>query len=122
MITLALAAALATTPSSPAQAPQHDGAHMVFGHGLRSCGEWTRDRRAQGEAFQAKVSWLAGYLTGENAILAVSTPVHNILEGMDLDAAIAWIDRRCAESPQESLATAAQALSTDLLNRRLRAR
>lgn len=111
---------LAAAALQVADAPVADSfRYAVYGVGLRSCGEWTSDRRANGADAIIKLTWLGGYLSGQNAVLSAAlNRTVDILEGTDLNGAAAWIDNYCAAEPLASLSTAAQALSAELMGRR----
>ena len=111
-----IGAALLFVMAAQSVAPPSAGLHAVYGLGLRSCGEWSRDRRADGWESAVKVSWLGGYLSGLSSALQV-TGHQPLLHGTDMGGAIMWLDNHCAANPLDSISTAAEKLATELLVR-----
>jgi hypothetical protein len=88
---------------------------VVYGQGNKSCGDWTRSHREDSVDFIAKVAWLGGFISGQNAVLSAVTGKSDLLEGSDMAAAIGWIDNYCVANPLDQLEHAAVVLSTALM-------
>jgi hypothetical protein len=90
---------------------------MIFGHGTRSCAEWTTDRRdSTGVTTIAMEAWIGGFITAFNTY--GSGRSGDILNGMTADAAWTWMDNYCRANPRDQLAVASVALVKDLSARK----
>jgi hypothetical protein len=84
--------------------------HML-GLGGSSCGSWTKASPVTRSLAQ---QWVVGYLAGLNS----QTPDDlDFIKGADFDGLMSWIDNYCRAHPIESINTAANELSTELLRR-----
>ncbi|MDD1450855.1 hypothetical protein NHF48_007550 [Sphingomonas sp. H160509] len=91
---------------------------MAYGPGVQSCGHWTQVRRDGGIDNATMQTWLAGFISGQNAVLSATNSITNILEGSDIPGANAWVDNYCAAHPLAPLSEAALKLSVVLFQRR----
>jgi hypothetical protein len=96
------------------RAADASGRYMIFSHGVTSCGRFLSE---ENELIKSGYDgWLAGYLSAFN----VQTPgVNNILEGTDLDGAIAWVKNYCQQFPTDAFKTAASKLTEFMMLKRL---
>lgn len=94
----------------------------VVGYGNKSCGAWTEARRANNANADIFQSWVAGFLSGANSIinsnpaLGIDTLKEPSGQG-DARGLWAWIDNYCQTNPPNSVATAADALGSELIRR-----
>ena len=90
--------------------------HMV-GIGNRSCGSWIQARRQNPEQAHLLESWVGGYLSGANSIIAPATKRDVLSGGIDAEGLWAWIDNYCRAHPLDSVSEAADQLAADLVRR-----
>lgn len=91
--------------SALAQRPQP----AAYGAGANSCGDWLKHRKDA--VHTSHEQWILGYLTGlqdEGMVMAKT----------DAAAATAWMDKFCAEHPQDTILQAARAFSIAIEVRR----
>ena len=107
------------------------GAVTKIGIGSMSCGSWTAEHRANGQASDnghRQTQWIFGYLSGaaewmpaENDPLGILSENERTykdpLGGMDADGLVAWMARYCLQHPLDRLGDAANALMNELLRR-----
>jgi hypothetical protein len=93
----------------------------VLGAGNRSCGSWTQARRAGGVLTDTYQSWVAGFLSGSNSVIATDDLKIDILEGQaklgDAQGIYAAIDNYCQSHPLNSIAEAADVVGGELIRR-----
>ncbi len=110
-----LAALLVLMTTGPAAA--HDEYRWIP-YGSISCGKWlARKPNAEGVNSWHRItlaSWLSGFISAANAYLPGK---ENWLEGSDIDSAMLWIDKYCADNPLSQSAIAGQALIEELRSR-----
>jgi hypothetical protein len=102
---------LALLVSAPAYS-----ASVVYGPGAISCGKWTDDRHNNPFAAGDDVSWVLGYVSAYNVWGKQDIP-----EGTDAAGMAAWIDNYCARNPLDSLAVAAEAMISAMLDVKVQA-
>lgn len=93
------ASMLAATPAA---------AVPVFGVGLETCGKWTSTKDDDAHRL-GQFGWVGGFLTGFNM-----GAVANRTGKVDVYAAVAWIDQRCAAKPLQDVNTTALQLIIEL--------
>jgi hypothetical protein len=104
--------AIVLTVGAPMAFAQSDlGDHMVLGHGLVPCEEWTKERRENSPVAALRGAWVLGYLTAVNRYAPWASK--DIAEGMDTEAVWSWIDNYCAQNPGEAIAHATAALVSE---------
>lgn len=88
----------------------------VLGAGTASCGEWTKARKTRSHLEDMFVSWVQGFLTALNAVLASRhlPGTADVSDGIDAEGLLAWIDNYCSQHPLDSIAKATLALNTEL--------
>jgi hypothetical protein len=94
----------------------------VLGFGNKSCGSWIEARRANNGTANNFEGWVAGFLSGSNSIIASNPALGiDILEKAsaqsDAQGLWAWIDNYCQTHSLNSVATAADALGSELIRR-----
>jgi hypothetical protein len=94
----------------------------TLGFGNKSCGSWVEARRANNATANIFEGWLAGFLSGSNSIIAANPALGvDILKEVsaqsDAQGLWAWIDNYCQIHPLNSVATAADALASELMRR-----
>ena len=84
--------------------------------GTRTCHKWVEERgRAENVQEMNKIpvliskSWFLGYSAGR-----ASKARQDFLAGSDNESLFLWLDKYCAEHPQDDLARAGQALEAEL--------
>ena len=85
--------------------------------GARSCGTWLEHKRLEDGNSWLRITskhWLAGFLAGANRYRRGK---RNYLEGTDMDSALLWIDKYCAENPLKHSGDAAHRLIEELAKR-----
>jgi hypothetical protein len=93
-----------------------EGRFTILGEGTTSCGSWLQQRKSQ--LWLNEAAWVLGYLTAYNKL--VWKGGSNIAAGTDADGIEAWIDTYCAAHPLDTINSAVEALTTELLRRRSR--
>lgn len=101
--------------SATVMAADPDGHYVVHGFGTSKCQSWVQYHKAVGEAFYLESGWVAGYLTAYNAYV---WPSADVADGVQTDDYEAWMDTYCGTHPFDSLSNAANALVTELKNRK----
>ncbi len=96
---LVLCTAMAVPPAVQAQG--------VFMRGVRSCGEWVRDRDISDK------SWLLGFLSG----LAIGYQL-NAIQGTDNESIYLWMDKYCRDKPLDNIADGSALLLAELAKRK----
>jgi hypothetical protein len=86
------------------------GAQTIEVRGIRSCGEWVKDKDTLAFGNQ---TWLVGYLSG----LAVATN-KQFLSGTDNQSIYLWVDNYCRANPLRSLPDAGTALYYELVKQK----
>jgi hypothetical protein len=76
-----------------------------------SCGTWTQMRNTQ--QAQAYEYWVLGFLSGANFHEGNT----DFLQGLDINAAKAWMDNYCRAKPLDTLTVAMVALMQELMDR-----
>ena len=99
---------------APAWAADNNDQYSIMGPGAKSCGYWTKVRKADGEdAFMVK-AWLGGFLTSYNYF----TPgVTDVGQGIDVPGREAWVDNYCRDNPLKDISFAAIRLVLHLRSR-----
>jgi len=111
LIVLVLSFAITT----PAMAKDSKGGYET--QGVRSCGEWVKNRKEDSWPETVQRTWVAGYITAYN----MQTPdVYSILGSTDLESALLWMDKYCQENPLKDLTDGMQALIGELWQNRKR--
>ncbi len=88
---------------------------MIWGQGTNSCGRWLEERKKDSLESATLTVWVVGFLTAYNVYVA---PSGDVLEGTDVDGAVAWIDNYCTAHPLETVASASEALVRALAPKR----
>jgi hypothetical protein len=96
----------------PTRQVSGDTGFLVFGYSLDNCGDWTQARH--GGYADAKVGWVAGFITGVNYARMMSGKWGGLGSKTDQAGMDAWIDNYCQQHPLEHLAKAALALVAEL--------
>lgn len=104
-----LASLLIGIAALPASAEQ---GIWVLGYNLRTCGSWTKERRANSTSAVVLHAWITGYLSG-----AAMTGIPGLLGGIDNEAIDGWIDNYCSAHPLVTLGEASVALVKELRSR-----
>lgn len=86
------------------------GAQTLQLRGVRSCGEWVKDKEMPAIGNQA---WLVGYLSG----IAVATN-KSFLRGTDNESIYLWVDNYCQANPLKSVAEAGVILHFELVKQK----
>lgn len=90
-----------------------------YGAAMR-CGEWTKFRADNAEpTVLMATSWIQGHLSGVNVGWSGSNPARMFAIPSATTIA-AWMDKRCAEKPLDSLSQASLALAVELAFERAR--
>jgi hypothetical protein len=113
---LLIGALLAGMSLASAQEPMA----TTLGVGNRSCGSWIEARRSVGLLPDVYEGWIAGYLSGSNAIISYEYHTDDLAQAQkqtDARGLYAWIDNYCQAHPLNSIAQAADALSGELIQR-----
>jgi hypothetical protein len=76
---------------------------ITYGAGLKSCGEYLDAREQQTADEVSFLDWLAGYVSGVNAI---SNRTNNVLGDSNLMGAVYWLGRYCHAHPVTPVAVA----------------
>lgn len=98
MILLAAAAALLSPPG----AIDDSNARRIHSFSPSpDCAEWAETRREARPRSNPHEAWVLGLLSGYNKYHRKGR--RDILEGTSIEAAFAWIDRRCGGDPNLSL-------------------
>jgi hypothetical protein len=83
---------------------------MMFGEGLRSCGEWTDAHAQRGNPRDVRWAefddWLGGYVTATNQFSSLPG-VPGIGSHYDLNALVGWVTNYCSKHPLEPVGRAA---------------
>jgi hypothetical protein len=90
-----------------------DGLKTAIGVGNGSCGKWTQDRAKRGPNFYLNVQWLAGYLSALNRWNVIAGE-HDVLEHIDADAIVKWMDKYCSQHPLTNVVVAVGQLAREL--------
>ena len=80
--------------------------------GVRSCGEWIKDRGSPSVMTAAQLNWLGGYLTGVSEFTRT-----DIINSVDKESLYLWVDNYCKAHPLEDTSSAAYNLTVELLQR-----
>jgi hypothetical protein len=95
--------------------------NVIFGQGKNSCGAWTQARQTRSVSAGLSAQWVAGYLSGMNTQLNLSSPQNDSLYrqddpllGTDFDGLMGWIDNYCMSHPLKPIVAAAQSLIDEL--------
>ena len=74
---------------TPAWAADKNSFYQMWGAGSKSCGFWTKARKAGGIEAAMLSAWLNGFLTSYNYF----TPgVVDVARGVDVEGRTAWVD------------------------------
>lgn len=84
-----------------------DGRYTVHGSGASSCRDWVIDRRIDDAGAWQLQQWVLGYLTAYNEWVRGKA---DIVEGLDAEGALAWIDTYCGGELDRTLGDALGAL------------
>ncbi len=95
--------------TSSAQPDIHAPEVTDYGSGFKGCRIYVQARREPTDNGAEFRDWLAGYLSGVNA-LSISTD--DVLGGLELAEALHWLDAYCEQHPPEPYASAVAALVT----------
>ena len=87
----------------------------VFGLGAKACGAFIDAKAQLSPDYRAFQSWVAGFLTGINRMLAADQL--DMIQGVNFEAVEASIEQRCREHPAETFFAVAGAVAADLLIR-----
>jgi hypothetical protein len=109
MIVFALVAAVLSPPGMIADADTRTVYSGFVGRDgwaiSPDCGEWISARRKHHRGTTAVEAWVAGLISGYNLYHpADRDDALDLLGGKKLADAYAWIDQRCANSPEAALA------------------
>jgi hypothetical protein len=91
--------------------------YMRYGHGNKSCGEWTQIQET-GDA-SAVAQWVLGWISAAG-YYAVAKGIDNDsgnLVTIDSQAIVAWVDDYCTRKPLNTVAHAAEAAVKELARR-----
>lgn len=108
-----LALSILLITSSPALAQSQQQQTDVIGLGTSSCGYWNNARRDNSFVYLALQSWVLGALSGMN----ISSEQRVMLNGVDGDGIISWMDHYCSSHPLERVSTATLLLANELARR-----
>jgi len=112
LILVALLACLA----SPANAVDAKGNYFARSLGTQPCEFWTTERKKEpsGLAATGILTWIYGFLTAANYL----TPnTYDVAFGVENSTIRQWVDKYCAQNPDEKISTAAVALLSVLRDR-----
>ncbi len=92
-------------------------AYMRYGHGNKSCGEWTQIQK--GGDSSAESQWVLGWISaaGYYAVAKGMDNASGALVTIDSIAIVAWIDDYCRRKPLNTVAHAAEAAVKELAKR-----
>jgi len=111
LIMLVLSFAITTSATAA------DSKRVYVTQGVRSCGEWVKNRKIASWEDSVMRAWIAGYITAYN----LQTPdVKSILGSTDLESVLLWMDKYCQENPLKGLAQGMQVLTDELWPNRKR--
>lgn len=85
---------------------------QMYGAATQSCGAWTSHKADDGWARTGDFHWLAGFLSGLNLANG-----GDITGTVDMLAAVAYVDKFCAENPLDEVGLAASFLAKELYER-----
>ncbi|MFB3105746.1 MAG: hypothetical protein ACE1ZA_12615 [Pseudomonadales bacterium] len=91
--------------------------YMRYGHGNKSCGEWTQIQETADAA--AVTQWVLGWISAAG-YYAVAKGIANdsgLLVTIDSQAIVAWVDDYCRRKPLNTVAHAAEAAVKELAER-----
>ena len=83
----------------------------TYGHGTKSCGTWSKERKAESIESRYYEIWVLGFISGTGTILEV---FRRTQEKTDADAALAYIDKYCTERPLAPIGEASEVLILEL--------
>lgn len=90
------------------------GIYGVIGDGGNSCGKWTQERAQKTLSYYQARGWINGFVTAYNRYAATH---QDVAAGIDADGLEGWINNYCAANALSNLATASEALITELATR-----
>ena len=82
-----------------------DAEFVYMGHGTRSCGSWTIDRRTASRTELADESWILGFLSGVGYEGAGLSPLNDV----DAKDVFGWMDNYCRAHPLDDIEKAGEA-------------
>jgi hypothetical protein len=85
----------------------------VYGFGNVACGEYLGFRAGDRSLYEAAKTWTTGYLTA----MAEQFGKQDLLAGMDMNGAAAWLDGYCAQNPADRFYVASHQLAIFLARR-----
>ncbi|MBN6741995.1 hypothetical protein JKG47_15920 [Acidithiobacillus sp. MC6.1] len=91
------------------------GSFEIYGNGAVSCGTYLQHRSQNGKLYWMDAAWVEGWLSCINA-----TGGGDILEGTDIDGAMAWIANYCRAHPLRPFSVATEDLSSHLVSKWMR--
>jgi hypothetical protein len=80
----------------------------IVGAGSQTCSAWT-NRTKNAVVKGSFENWLVGFISGLNV-----SGARDMIGGGDFDAIVAWMDKRCLETPAERIGIAALDLGMEL--------
>jgi hypothetical protein len=102
------------TVSLATPAAAYDAKGRWFAQGVYSCGDWLEAQRKDNWERVSSHNWLAGFLAGANLYRRGKK---NYLEGTDVNSAVLWINKYCADNPLDHSGDAAYSLIEELAGR-----
>ena len=86
--------------AGPVMAADEHGQYWIYGVGRQSCSTYLAARKTGGFEELSYKNWIMGYLTAVNQSTART---YNILGESDIQGALAWLDRHCEKSPDDTI-------------------
>jgi len=92
-------------------------AYMRYGHGNKSCGEWTQNQQSGDSSAEAQ--WVLGWISaaGYYAVAKGMDNATGTLVKIDFAAIVTWVDDYCRRKPLNTVAHAAEAAVKELAKR-----
>jgi len=89
----------------------------ILGEGTMSCGEWTERRQSENHRVLPESAWVLGYVTAMARVESARTG-RKIASGIEGKGVEHWIDNYCSTHPLDDIASASEALVSELISRR----
>lgn len=87
------------------------GSFTILGHGVISCGTWTKDQADGSLSAAGERAWLLGFLTAFNLY---GPGTSDVSSATDSNGLVGWVNTYCQQHPLDKMVTAAQALVVEL--------